>query len=124
MDLRNIALLLDEVARGEFSYAYDDFFAMGNKFHSLEACRLSREQGSPEHCFIHNPSNHHMRDWPMVIRSSSLIERTCEHGVGHPDPDSARFLNWRDGSLFWGVHGCDGCCVAKENSGATSQSAG
>lgn len=29
-------------------------------------------------------------------------ERTCPHGVGHPDPDDV--LNEDK------VHGCDGCC--------------
>lgn len=38
-----------------------------------------------------------------------LLERRCEHGVGHPDPDCVAWLN----SVYsnaWGVHGCDGCC--------------
>lgn len=60
-------------------------------------------------CPIHNPSEHRMRDWPMLLRESALIERTCEHGVGHPDPDSAAFMDRRFG-LGWGTHGCDGCC--------------
>lgn len=63
-------------------------------------------------CVFHNPSKHGMVDWPKVIRSSALVERTCPHGVGHPDPDS---LAWLDsiGRSGYGVHGCDGCCTDK-----------
>jgi hypothetical protein len=32
------------------------------------------------------------------------MERICEHGIGHPDPDQIM----RD-EAGW-VHGCDGCC--------------
>lgn len=60
-------------------------------------------------CSIHNPSEHRMREWPMLLRETALIERTCEHGVGHPDPDSAAFMDRRFGP-GWGTHGCDGCC--------------
>lgn len=95
------------------------------------------------HCPVHSPSDHHMKDWPLVYRidrpiiyiqdgnwdgkvpgrsqSTSgravtvLTERTCPHGVGHPDPDCLDFLR---GLLLEGssaeteaVHGCDGCCV-------------
>lgn len=58
-------------------------------------------------CCIHNPSDHHMLTWPQLWRSDSrLMERTCPHGIGHPDPDD---LNVR--TTHWaGVHGCDGCC--------------
>ena len=44
------------------------------------------------YCSIHNPSNHHMKDWPLVWRRDTLMmERTCPHGVGHPDPDHLAF---------------------------------
>ena len=57
------------------------------------------------HCIIHNPSDHHMRDWPLVWRGDKrMFERTCRHGVGHPDPDGY-YPNKSDT-----VHGCDGCC--------------
>lgn len=78
-----------------------------------------------ESCVLHNPSDHHMADWPLLRRydrSPPLIERQCEHGVGHPDPDSAAWgelavrenpMVWQDeisdGKFVW-VHGCDGCC--------------
>lgn len=80
-----------------------------------------------EYCVLHNPSDHHMADWPMSRRfdlSPPMVERICpEHGVGHPDPDSAAWAEravredttgyWQsepsDGKFVW-VHGCCGCC--------------
>lgn len=66
-------------------------------------------------CVIHNPSNHHMRKWPTVIRTDKmyLVERLCDHGVGHPDPDSLAYFI-RVGYDSLGVHGCDGCCRKPE----------
>lgn len=65
-----------------------------------------------ETCVIHNPSDHHMRDWLMNWRGDrGLMERVCPHGVGHPDPDALAF-HVRNGREWQGVHGCDGCCIA------------
>lgn len=73
-----------------------------------------------EFCTIHNPSDHHMKDWDVGLRSSGLIERYCSHGIGHPDPDSwpavdrlAR-LRWGPDAGGYDVHGCDGCCFGPE----------
>jgi hypothetical protein len=56
-------------------------------------------------CCIHNPSDHHMVDWPQNWRDDrGIMERICEHGVGHPDPDQPLR------SIEDGTHGCDGCC--------------
>lgn len=101
------------------------------KTHSSEAC-----QGRA--CVIHSPSDHHMRDWPIVHRLDrqveldgwdelgdavlpgpvyTLTERTCPHGVGHPDPDSLRHAQRVGGRAFrqeQSVHGCDGCCRKPE----------
>lgn len=67
-------------------------------------------QCSGEYCVVHNPSEHLMRDWPMVWRSDKgVVERLCRHGVGHPDPDDAAHLR-RVGKEAWTVHGCDLCC--------------
>lgn len=62
-------------------------------------------------CPFHSPSNHHMRKWPKNVRidKSFLTERICKHGVGHPDPDSLKWLN--DKAMQ--IHGCDGCCIQK-----------
>lgn len=57
--------------------------------------------GNP--CPIHNQSDHHMRSWPQNWRPDCrLMERMCEHEIGHPDPDGLR--------SFTG-HTCDGCCA-------------
>lgn len=63
-----------------------------------------------EHCCIHNPSMHAMVEEPMILRETTLVERVCIHGVGHPDPDSVTYMNQATGQNSWGVHGCDGCC--------------
>lgn len=71
-------------------------------------------------CVIHNPSNHHMKEWDINIRLDrlTLAERLCPHGVGHPDPDSVNYIttqlamagrNPKQYALT--SHGCDGCCV-------------
>lgn len=63
-----------------------------------------------EHCLIHNPSEHHMRDWHLHWRGDrGIFERICSHGIGHPDPDQADFWQ-KTGQRWQGVHGCDGCC--------------
>jgi hypothetical protein len=71
--------------------------------HSEEVC-------AGQACCIHNPSNHHMRNWSMNFRADrGFMERICPrefpgdtgHGVGHPDPDDP-FAD--------PIHGCDGCC--------------
>lgn len=62
------------------------------------------------HCVLHNPSDHHMRDWPTLWRADRrLMERTCPHGVGHPDPDDLAY-QISEGRTWQADHGCDGCC--------------
>ncbi len=69
-------------------------------------------------CAIHGPSDHHMRYWPTYWRQDLLsFERLCEHGIGHPDPDSLRYIQDHQGvSMMRAVstHGCDGCCAPPE----------
>lgn len=63
-----------------------------------------------QNCCIHNPSNHHMKDWPMNWRSDKrVMERICPHGIGHPDPDDAAY-NRACNKDYLNTHGCDGCC--------------
>lgn len=62
-------------------------------------------------CAIHSPSDHSMREWPLVLRETALVERTCPHGIGHPDPDSVAYMRHVTGESSWGIHGCDGCCA-------------
>lgn len=74
------------------------------KVHSRQDCR------GPV-CPIHNPTPHHMREWPMIWRGDRRIfERICEHGIGHPDPDDQEAKLFIQG-LRDGIHGCDGCCA-------------
>lgn len=59
-----------------------------------------------DYCCIHNPSDHHMKDWPQLWRDDrGLMERLCPHGVGHPDPDDTNPDH---------IHGCDGCCDRRQ----------
>lgn len=94
-------------------------------------------------CCIHNPSDHHMRDWPLVhrtdnaltveipdnwstrtlgahtpVRARNLVrsDRICEHGIGHPDPDSLAWLYTQIASYPWEDHTCDNCCMQEEGS--------
>lgn len=69
---------------------------------------LTQCEGRP--CVLHNPSHHSMSSWPTLFRADKgLMERTCPHGIGHPDPDD---MAWHSsqGRDWIGVHGCDGCC--------------
>ncbi len=77
------------------------------KTHDESACT-----GRP--CVIHNPSNHHMRDWKLNWREDKgVMERICPHGIGHPDPDCADYQE-SVGRGYINIHGCDGCCSAPE----------
>lgn len=74
------------------------------RVHSSDKC-------AGEHCVIHNPSNHSMREFPTHWRSDrGLMERICSHGVGHPDPDDPKVKLPGEG-----IHGCDGCCTVSNN---------
>jgi hypothetical protein len=73
---------------------------------------------SGQTCCIHNPSDHHMVDWPMIFNNQRLFlaQRVCEHGVAHSDPDSLRyFANRQDIPdrivTMLAIHECDGCCL-------------
>lgn len=76
-----------------------------------------REVCEGTYCAIHNPSEHPLKDAPIVLRHASpfsfkphgFVERMCEHGIGHSDPDSVAFYT-RNGNKGHGMHGCDGCC--------------
>lgn len=63
------------------------------------------------YCVIHNPSNHHMVDWPTHWREDrKLLERLCPHGIGHPDPDHLDHLPAGRRSIE-SIHGCCGHCI-------------
>lgn len=63
------------------------------------------------HCVLHNPSEHHMRSWPVLWRSDlRMMVRTCPHQIDHPDPDDLAYRRNQLGAQHAGVHICDGCC--------------
>jgi hypothetical protein len=58
-------------------------------------------------CCIHDPSDHPLNRAPLNWRSDRrIMERVCDHGIGHPDPDDVA-VRTVDGE---GIHTCDGCC--------------
>lgn len=68
-----------------------------------------------EFCCLHNPSRHPLDSAPLNWRADrSLMERICDHGIGHPDPDDLAHKQRHMGDRYAGyafeVHGCDGCC--------------
>lgn len=76
----------------------------------------ARARCAGRHCVVHDPSPHHMADWPLVWDDGKRVfERSCEHGVGHPDPDDMAYRRIV-GRGWLGIHGCDGCCAAPDTS--------
>lgn len=74
-------------------------------------------QCAGRYCVIHNPSDHHMRNLPLIWNSpESQMERLCDHDFTHPDPDDIAY--WVDiAQQPWkAVHECcpHNCCN-KEN---------
>ena len=67
------------------------------------------------YCVIHNPSDHPLRDATMIWRSDKgIMERLCEHGIGHDDPDDYAYRRTIDPNAT-SIHGCDGCCGGGAN---------
>jgi hypothetical protein len=89
-------------------FVYPDGVSYGNliNVHPESACAGARG------CGIHNkPSDHPLMDAPMNWREDrGILERICEHGVGHPDYDAAQYLT-SIGQGYQNTHGCDGCCL-------------
>jgi hypothetical protein len=88
-------------------------------------------------CVVHDPSDHHMRSWPLHWDDDGKgFLRICVHGYYHPDPDQFHF--WDEMAAKWdmmqqghtvsmadgipqvtvnpwvgkGIHDCDECCHA------------
>ncbi len=81
---------------------------------TLTNVHLESKCSGQVHCVIHRRSDHHMRSWPMKWRDDrALMERTCVHGIGHPDPDQFEYWDSIPGTVLEGkrMHGCDGCCI-------------
>lgn len=66
-------------------------------------------------CMIHNPDTEWAgAGWPYSPRGDGRMERTCPHGIGHPDPNAAHFLTtrgWSHAAAY--THACDGCCTSE-----------
>lgn len=96
---------------------YGNAISTGDVFGEVHHGTIVHTHGADEcagtHCPLHNPSDHPLNHAPMVFRMDrgGLIERMCEHGVGHPDPDSVWYFRTIQGDDTAGIHGCDGCCV-------------
>lgn len=74
----------------------DDFGHYVVNVHTQETCRGK--------CTIHDHSEHTLGDRPLLWRNDrKIFEHICDHGVGHPCPDSLPFSDS-------GIHGCCGCC--------------
>jgi len=69
-------------------------------------------------CAIHNhPSDHPLKGAPLNWRTDrGILERICEHGVGHDDHDAVEFqMSKTEANIrnYIGTHGCDGCCSGR-----------
>lgn len=75
-----------------------------------QAIDVHRKDMCSGNCCIHNPSDHHMKDFPTHWRDDrGLMERICKHGVGHPDPDDLAYKKKMGMDIkVESVHGC--CC--------------
>jgi hypothetical protein len=85
------AFLKVALATAEFAKTADRWAAPDGTewhIHNAEAC-------ADHPCAFHNPSEHHMKAWPLDMNASKdlLVERICRHGTRHPDPDSVAHLS-------------------------------
>jgi len=70
--------------------------------HELSQCR-------GRVCVVHNPTEHHMRAWPVEWNDyDAFFDRECPHGYLHPDPDQRDYWAIIDRQV---THRCDGCCL-------------
>jgi len=76
------------IAAASLDLAAGDLVAVHNgiltKVHSASLC-------AGEHCWVHNPSPHHMSTWPIWSARSRTALRICPHDFDHPDPDDVTY---------------------------------
>lgn len=94
---------------------FDSHDLIGTKYQGVISTHSPQDCAGPW-CCIHNPSSHHMREWPLWFDKTRgwLAYRLCEHGVPHPDPDSLAYMVGRLGeeaALYLALHTCEGCCT-------------
>lgn len=93
------AAVLD-LERGEMVAIHNGILS---KVHRAEHCL-------GPHCWVHNPSTHHMCTWPVEWSANErTAQRICQHGLSHPDPDDVAFH--QDHGRDVTMHDCDGCCI-------------
>lgn len=64
-------------------------------------------------CVIHNPSENHMRDWPMMWSVPDMcMFRECSHHVWHPDYDHIDYAMRAGHPTTFAFHTCceEKCC--------------
>lgn len=87
----------------------ETFRVSGGVLHGVHSRALCEGRA----CVIHHPSDHRMRDWPLIWRDDrGFFERACPHGIGHPDPDDVQYHQSIGRDI--GLHGCDGCCAMED----------
>jgi hypothetical protein len=107
----------DKLAEAVKTSSYDDELEMWEDMRAPEKHQLehsetvitnvhSKDECLGQFCTVHNMSEHILRAFPQHWREDkSIMERICDHGVGHPDPDNP----WPKEDYRW-IHGCCGCC--------------
>lgn len=90
--------------------------------HGRKVCLL-------DHCVIHNPSDHPLKEAPLYWSvESHLMFRICEHEKPHPDPDAMEYHTllalMGTAPMYDGWHPCcvGRCCQNGEQDEATTQS--
>lgn len=74
-----------------------------------QVLQVHNKEDCKGHCCIHNPSNHHMKDWPLYWRNDrGFFERIDSLGVGHPDPDDIEYHKTQGRDIS--IHACTGKC--------------
>lgn len=103
-------MLLVQNDNGLFVDCVENGVLLG-ELRNVHAPHLCADRG----CAIHNhPSEHPLNASPLNWREDmGILERLCEHRVGHPDADSALYLE-SIGQGIYNVHACDGCCATDE----------
>jgi hypothetical protein len=72
----------------------DEGFWFDDEGHVLRGVHSSESCANPKRCVMHSPTDHPMRELPMVWRRQ--MQRRCEHGELHPDPDALSYRLFRD----------------------------